>query len=367
MHDRIGIHRVVRETRPGYPIKQRDRIFLQHGDLKNFVGMFLPALYSPTTPEDFGTAIYLAQNNVDVWGIDQGWTLVPPGTTDYSFMQTWGLQYHVDALRSALAIAREVRWLMGGSDDRFNLLGYSSGGMTGYALLNHEAQLPKSERHVQGFVCADMTYKSSDPDWVSFWCNDVEFFRDLYNSGVYHYDFGFSFLGSLARDYPNDPSPIFPGFTNLQVAFYFAAAPLFGDTPAHYLAGEFDAFGMPMGLQYVTTEAWLDFMVSARDVESVLFLVEYEDVLCGIADSPYDDYLADVRVAVLNWGAGGGIGPYGGETLDLLGSRDTSEYIVSTWPPEDILLDFAHIDMFIAENAPELAWAALLEWIRAHR
>ena len=69
----------------------------------------------------------------------------------------------------------------------------------------------------------------------------------------------------------------------------------------------------------------------------------------------------------MNWGAGGGIGPYGTEMLGLVGSKDVSEHLVSTWPPEDVLLDFAHIDMFTAENAPELAWPYLLNWIRGHQ
>ncbi|MGD8377506.1 MAG: hypothetical protein PVF68_15345, partial [Acidobacteriota bacterium] len=98
MYETIGIHRVVRENRPGFPLKQNDRIFLQHGDVKDFTGMVLPALYSGNVDTEFGLAIYLARSNVDVWGIDQAWTLVPQDLPDYSFMESWGLGYQRDSL-----------------------------------------------------------------------------------------------------------------------------------------------------------------------------------------------------------------------------------------------------------------------------
>jgi hypothetical protein len=366
-HDRIGLHRVVRENREGYPLKTKNRIFLQHGDAKNFVGMFLPTLYSSNLPADFGLAIYLARANVDVWGIDQGWTLLTYDVTDFSFLADWGLQRQVDDLRTAIAVAREVRALNGGSDDRFNLLGYSSGAMTGYALINEEAALPKRERLVQGFVAADMAYISTDPDWTATNCDSVLYdFGPAYESGQYLYDAGFSFLGALARDHPDDPTPLGLGLTNLETALFFGTAPLFGNTPVHYLAGEFDETGLATGLQYVSTDAWLDFMISARDLHPTLFWLDYSEVLCGM-DTPFDDNLADVTIPVLNWGTAGGIGPYGSEMATVLGSRDWSEWLVSTHPPEDVLLDFAHIDLFMAHHAPELAWEALRDWIRAHK
>ena len=76
-YDRIRLHRVVKESSYKNPIKTNKAIFFQHGDAKDFVGMLLPGLYSPTTPNDYGMAVYLARNNVDVWGIDQAWNLVP--------------------------------------------------------------------------------------------------------------------------------------------------------------------------------------------------------------------------------------------------------------------------------------------------
>ena len=96
--DVIGLHRVVKERRRFVPIRTSKSIFLQHGDGKTFTGMFLPGQLSPHTDDDFGIAVFLAQNDVDVWGIDQAWTLVPADTTDLAFMETWGLQRQVDDL-----------------------------------------------------------------------------------------------------------------------------------------------------------------------------------------------------------------------------------------------------------------------------
>ena len=43
-YDRIRVHRVVRETRPGKPLKAAKNLFFQHGDCKDFMGMCLPGM-----------------------------------------------------------------------------------------------------------------------------------------------------------------------------------------------------------------------------------------------------------------------------------------------------------------------------------
>ena len=157
-YDRIKLHRVIKETRPGRPVRTDGNIFLQHGDAVGFVKfLFGPA--APSVADDFAAAIHLAKGGVDVWGIDQNWVLVPGDTADFGFMADWGMDNQVANLRSALAVARFVRLFSGEGFGRMNLLGYSSGGGTGYALLNLEAGLPAALRHVGGYVSADMLYK----------------------------------------------------------------------------------------------------------------------------------------------------------------------------------------------------------------
>ncbi len=104
--------------------------------------MFLPGTLSETTPDDFGAAIYWARQGVDVWGIDQAWTLVDAATEDFGFMADWGIDKQSADLGHAVALARMARAFTGHPHDPMNVLGYSSGSATGYALVNAETQLP---------------------------------------------------------------------------------------------------------------------------------------------------------------------------------------------------------------------------------
>ncbi|MDH4338553.1 MAG: hypothetical protein OEX18_14880, partial [Candidatus Krumholzibacteria bacterium] len=141
LYDVIGLHRVVKETSPNRPIRSKKSIFLQHGDAVGFV-KFLFGVASPNTPDEQSAAIFFAENGVDVWGIDQDWILVPESETDFSFMADWGLQHNVDNLNIGMTIAREARLLTGNGFRKMNLLGYSSGVITTFALVNQETQLP---------------------------------------------------------------------------------------------------------------------------------------------------------------------------------------------------------------------------------
>ncbi|MBN2169841.1 MAG: hypothetical protein JW819_00810, partial [Candidatus Krumholzibacteriota bacterium] len=133
-HDVVGLHRVVRERHPFRPIRTPEVAFLLHGDIKDFTGMFLPGVSSPGMPDDFGLAVMLAQSDVDVWGLDQGWTLVPAGVTDFGFMVDWGMDRNVRDLDLGIRVARLARLFSGNGNHKVNLLGYSSGAVTGCAL-----------------------------------------------------------------------------------------------------------------------------------------------------------------------------------------------------------------------------------------
>jgi hypothetical protein len=47
-------------------------------------------LISDVPARDRAIAIYLAKNDIDVWGMDYRWALVPEDTTDFRFMKKWG-------------------------------------------------------------------------------------------------------------------------------------------------------------------------------------------------------------------------------------------------------------------------------------
>jgi len=370
-YDVIGLHRVVKESRPYFPIKTKKNIFLQHGDAVGFV-KFLFGVASPSTPDNQAFAVFLAQNDVDVWGIDHGWILVPMATTDFSFMADWGMQREIDDLRIALAVARASRLLTGSGFGKMNLLGYSSGVFTGYAYLNAETQLPESARHVGGFIPADCPYKDSDESNRVQACAFAAYLKDIIDSGAYHDTAGgylFLMLGDLARTDPDGASPIVPGATNRQAVLYLGAATyLFAPFPPlwHYFAGTFDEFGVPTGLQYTTYEGMLDFLATASPYEPLGFEYDVYCIWCDDLDVPFDDHLAEITVPVFYVGAAGGLGETGIYTTTLLGSTNVSTLMVSLHPDEEIALDFGHIDLWTAGNAQGLVWAPILHWIEGH-
>lgn len=363
----IGIHRVVRETAPCRPIRSKDAIFLQHGDGKDFEGVFLPGTRSSNTPYDFGMAVYLAENDVDVWGIDQAWTLVPEGPTDFNFMKDWGLQKNIDDLRLAIAVARSARFLTGGGSDKMILLGYSSGGATGYATLNQEALLPASRRQVKGFVSADMFLKTDDPVLRQVFISDASSIKTQYDAGTYQYDIPFQLISQLARSSPNDPSPVIPGLNNLQAALFYGAGQIFGDgVTFHYLAGVLDNSGIPSDLQLMTIPQWLDFLQTGTRYEAAKFLYEYEQMITDVAIGRFADHLADVRVPVFNVAAKGGLGQKTVYGTTLLGSKDVTTKIVELGNP-NILLEYGHIDLFTGRIAQAKVWRPILDWVKAHK
>jgi hypothetical protein len=161
-YDEIGVHRVVKEIAPNVPARARQAVFLTHGDIWNFRTAFLTGAHP--------IPVFLAQNGVDVWGIDFRWTLVPGTVTDLSFMKTWGLEQDARDLGIAIGVARVTRGLTGSGLGKIDLLGWSRGGQIGYAYLNYETQLPSVLRQVKGFIPVDIYLKTDVPQLQSFAC-----------------------------------------------------------------------------------------------------------------------------------------------------------------------------------------------------
>lgn len=64
-------------------------------------------------------------------------------------------------------------------------------------------------------------------------------------------------------------------------------------------------------------------------------------------------------------GGAGGIAPYTAATRSYLGSGDVA-YLFVAVKASDPALDYGHIDIFTAWNAPELVWQPILQWIEDH-
>jgi hypothetical protein len=187
----------------------------------------------------------------------------------------------------------------------------------------------------------------------------------MVDNGEYGYFVGFDFMGVLARDDPDGDSPVFPGFTNLQAAMFLGAGPIWGVPYAHYLAGIWEN-DMPVDFVYLTVDQWLDFMVAGSTWEPVQFMLDYCVWGCMETDVPWDDHFGEITVPVLNVAPVGGIGSYTQYCLGLLGSTDITDMVLQTLPDDQGLFDIGHIDLWIADIAPDMVWDPVLDWIEDH-
>lgn len=368
-HEKIRLHRVVKEQRPHRPVRTKKTLFCLHGTPGHFAAMFLVGSVVPASPEDHSLAVFLAQQDVDVWGVDQAYTLLPAEITDFSFMDGWGLQFDADNLLSGMEIARFVRRFTGSGNNRLNLLGYSTGLMTGFVALNQETQLPPGRRQIAGYIPVDNFYKTLNSAWIESDCANAELLAGVLQAGVYQNDFGvlFQMLGFLAENDPDGDSLIIPGMTNLQAALISGAqtGAVFGfPEDVHFFGGEYDGEGNLVGLQYTPVEWYLQWLQEFNNYGSNFVEYDIATIHCDEVDVPYDDYLHLIRVPVFFVGAGGGWGDLMSHTASLLGSDDITLLNIQLDP--DPILDFGHVDLFTAEIAPTVFWQPVLEWINTH-
>src|SRR6266478_4414283 len=370
-YHRVGVHRVVQEQ-DGSPQHCDQAIFLVHGDAWNFTAAFLRGGSSPDS-----LPVFLARRGVDVWGIDLGWTLVPSGTTDFRFMRHWGLQRDIDDLEQALSFARSVRTQTGSPHNRLVLLGWSRGGWTCYGLLNQESQKRIEERNVRAYIPVDNSFKIQDPAIKGTICGLADSTAADLAAGIYAYSSDVLVqLGQLAITDPNGESPIFgPPYTNLDASLTVGAAtyqlngPTFFAEFYHFVGGTFpggDIWGIPDGLVYTPIPQWNNFLASPSPFEAVRMEHDTYTISCGAISTPFDNHLNDITVPVLYVGAGGGFGRNGLYTLTLLGSQDVSSLIVSFYPPEQAAFDFGHVDLFHAQDAENLVWSPIYQWLSRH-
>lgn len=364
-YDVIGLHRVVRERRPCVPIRSPKSLFLVHGMGKDFVGNFMPGRKSLQVPDDFGFAVWLAQHDLDVWGIDNSYTLVPVGPEDFGFAADWGMDKSVDDIGVGIEIARLVRLFTGNGYRKMILTGYSQGAVMGYAFLNGQTQLPPGRRSVAAFVPIDWGLDFDNPEQAQSECEYLFGYVQLYQDGIYGFyddpDGFYASLGHLAQTDPDGPSPHFEGFTNMEVFLFFTAVPT---PPAtmHFWAASFTDDGVPIALSYTTPLMATEFWIHWAPMHPPTHLwADFYSMLCE--PSVWESHLGEIDMPVFSLEAAGGGGPGMASTLDRLTSADVTRHVVQLLPPEDILLDFGHVDLFTAESAPALAWQPLFDWI----
>ena len=372
-YDAIGLHRIVREQSPFHPVHTNRALLLMHGDIWGFEAAFL-------SDPSHSLPVFLAKNNLDVWGIDLRWVRVPATVTDFTFMKDWGIEHDVQDVEVALTVARAVRFATGNGLGRMALLGWSRGGIIGYAVVNGETGVPAAFRNVGAFIPVDIYLKTDDAGFRQNACNRYAAEKALIDAGTYQATSGTAVqaLGNLAVADPAGSSPIFPGLTNNQAgllageATFVFFAPDQQPVPSyHFTGGTFAAplpsgIPVPTGLSYSSKPVWFRELQGASPFQPERELADSDAAICGTPDVPFDDHLAQITVPVLYIGAGGGFGPYGVYTTTLLGSHDVTTHIVHLTPDSNRLGDFGHADLFIGTNAQTLVWQTILNWVRTH-
>ncbi|HVG48171.1 MAG TPA: hypothetical protein VM899_08570, partial [Rubellimicrobium sp.] len=217
-YDQIGLHRVVKESAPNVPIRASRAVFLAHGDIWNFRAAFLTG--AKPLP------VFLAEQGLDVWGIDFRWTSVPAGVTDFSFMKKWGIEQDARDLGVGIAAARFVRALTGSGYGKVFLLGWSRGGQIGYAYLNGESQIPQGLQQVRGFIPVDIYLKTDVPQFRTAACQRQQATEAMVAAGSYAATSGglIATLGTLAATNPSGVSILDPNLTNRQAGLLVGEA-----------------------------------------------------------------------------------------------------------------------------------------------
>ena len=362
--DVVRLHRIVKERRPGDPVRTVDGVFLLPGAPNSWVQIFVEPLISAVPPWDQSVAIHLAQNDIDVWGIDYAWAQVPMGTTEFGFMQGWGVQRDIDHAYAALAKARSIRIATGQGNGPLHLLGFSYGGPVGYGLLGLETQRPPGQRMVKGFVAVDTELKFEDPDRRQAACESAAAFEATIADGTYENSFvGLLALAGLAETAPDDPSPAVPGLTNREFILFATASGV-----PHFVGGTFDEAGVPTGLRFTEPALWIDVIQATRPYWPLQATADVARARCETGrDVAFDDHLDEINVPILYVGAAGGTALHGAYTASLTASRDYRELLVQRLPDSQRAFDFGHADLFTATDADAWVWQPIADWIVEHR
>lgn len=365
--DIVRIHRIVRESRPRHPIVTDGAVFLTHGGGQDFEASFLRAGADVITSQT-SLPVFLAERNVDVWGMDFAWTLVPEATTDFSFMQDWGVERDADHTLAAMSIARMIRGVTRQGFGPMNLLGYSFGAGIAYAAAGRETQQPPTRRHIRGLIPVDMIVESPAPESSPFNpCGLAELAQSQLDAGVFHGAFGLfaNGLAEAAANAPDEPSAVFDGLTNHQAALFLGTNTfaLNGREFWHLVGGELDTSGLPVGLLYSDRSRWLGLLASLPPYAPVRANFEQQAAVCDNVDVSMDDHLTEISVPILYLGAQGGFGSAGHYTVGLTASDDVTLHTVSLQPESRRTVDFGHSDLLLGEEAHELVWEVLADWL----
>jgi hypothetical protein len=366
--DAVRIHRVVHEKRPYHPVPIQGDIFMVHGGNQDFNDIYLTAGAENINAET-SLPVYLATKNIDVWGIDLAWTLVPEETSDFTFMKDWGIERDINHTLSAMTIARLIRGYSIRNFNRMNLLGFCYSVKIAYGAAGRETQLPKIARNVKGIipVDAEMKFSASDEEYRLNLCNIAAAIKSQIDNGIYQDNSGLTlaYLGNLAITAPDDPSPVpdFAGLTNYQVMLFMGTMSYqAGNNFApywHYFGGDMSGF------YYSDMDRFLRLAVSMAHYQPMQSYYDWAACACNEEDVSFDNHLDDITIPVFYLGAGGAMGSLGEFSTSLTASTDITHYIVNI-PDAEREFDYGHADLFLGQQADELVWEVLQNWLIDH-
>ncbi len=360
--DIIRIHRVVRESRPYRPIKTVGDVFMIHGAIQDFEDIFLVA-GAEVVNDQTSSPYYLAANDIDVWGIDMAWTRVPIETTDFTFMQGWGMERDIDHALRALSLARVIRGLTGQGFGKMNLLGFSYGLYVGYGAAGRETQMHPILQSVGGLIPVDSPLKYGQGEyeaWRDLDCADALDNKNSLDAGVYQSDWGVGFIGlaGLALNAPDEPSPVIPGLTNAQALIFIGSAPSSPEISWHFFGGSQGT------LTYTDPLRFFRLGVGLSPYMPLQILYELSACSCDEEDVSFDDYVSEISVPIFYIGANGGTGEVGEFSATITASNDISSHVVSLGV--DATVDFGHADLWMGYDANILVWEELRGWLVNH-
>lgn len=335
-YDWIRIHRVVRETNPYQPVATKGNIFMIHGANQDFDDIFLTAGASDINVNT-SSPFYLASNDIDVWGIDMSWTMVPSdGINDFSFMKDWGLNRDIDHLLKSVSIARLLRGLSNQNFSRMNVLGFSYGVDVVYGAANNETQEHSIRRDLSGIIPVDSPFKTEIPN-----CQGVTKQKENIANGIFYNPWldSFPVMGGLALNRP-DEYDMDQNFTNSQFMEFVGTQGFF--------AGEEGKFLYTDPVRFFRLAENL-----ALRMPSKIFL-DMDSVKCDSEDVSFDDYLSEISIPILYIGANNNMGLY---TSGLTASTDITIQVVD---------GYGHADLWMAYNANKDVWDQLQRWITNH-
>jgi hypothetical protein len=369
----LHLHRVVRERAPFQPRPSAAAVMLMHGDFATFAGNFAPVLGTPASSAT-GLATWLAERDIDVWGLDRRWTQAPAGDADLSDFAAMGITQELDDIGAALGFARGVRLVTDRSVARMTLIGFSRGGQLAYAYASLEAARPAWQRHIQGLVPLDVyaSLSPADADLRAFYCDSAAFEAQAVADGEVDSPNDFQIrAGALDLRAPDAQTPFqafFPGRTNHEVLLAFAGQTyaFFPATPVYHLSATTLDGGVPTALREAPEDVIATWFAASPPHQSMREAADTDALVCGAAPLPVDVPLSRIRVPLLLLAAAGGYGDHAVFSTTQVGSTDVTTRVIRRLPVAREAEDFGHGDLLFARDAAALAWEPLLSWLRSH-